>query len=175
MGFLFKNVYKSLKEIYTPMFLLLNLVIAIVYLVVYDYIVGLQGPASLNFVPGYMIYLLVITSSMLITISISSVRKKVIRDASLVGDAVGTITTIVGGIISGCNCSAPLLFELVALGVGSSEIVALNNFISAAQIWIFFSMILLNVVILLYVLNKFSDPSCRIKPRTRRQLSDYSF
>jgi hypothetical protein len=135
---------------------------------IYTCLVRLQGPIALSLVPGYLVYSLVITSSMLITISISSVHRRVIRNASLVGDAVGTMTTVIGGIISGCNCSAPLLFELVTLGIGSSEIVTLNNFISEAQMWIFFSMICLNIVILLYVLNKLSDPSCRIKSKTKK-------
>ena len=157
MAFSIRNIFASIKAIYTPVFFLLNVAIAVIYFIIFTLILKSQGPIALTTTPLYLIYVLVITSSMLITASIYSLIKKTANGAMLAADGIGTIMTFLGGIISGCNCTAPLLFELVAVGISSSEIVGLDDFISAYQVWIFLAIIAVNIVLLANMLNAISD------------------
>ena len=169
VSFSASNIFKSLKAIYTPAMFLLNFAVAVVYLLLFMLVLKSQGPVAITTAPVYLIYLLVITSSMLITASVYSLLRKTANGKMLMADGVGTIMTFLGGVISGCNCSAPLLFELVVVGLSSSEVVALDNFIAAYQGWILAAMIAVNLLLLAQMLNRISDPDANRFGRKNRK------
>jgi hypothetical protein len=165
----FGRMYNSLKRIYTPSRIFLNVVILVAYYYIFNFIIALQEHGAVIIVfPVFILYLLIITSSIAMTIGIYSIRNSKNNEAKYSSTSIGAATTLIGTVIGGCNCTAPLLFGLTALGVNVVEITSLINFISANQITIFFVMIAINLILIFYYLDRFSTPRCMTKsPRKR--------
>ena len=70
------RVYETMKGVYgRPKYLLLNAVILVVYYYLYNFLISLQqNGAVIVLLPIYLLYLLIITSSMAMTIGIYSIR-----------------------------------------------------------------------------------------------------
>lgn len=153
----------TLMSIYRPRYILINFVLAIAYYYLYITLLKVQNYGIvLLHLPQYLLYLLIITSSMAFTVAVYSIWNSRRNKAYISASTVGTLTTLVGGVIGGCNCAAPLLFSFVAVGFSTSQIITLTDFVSKYQTWVVAAMIAINLAIELYYLNKLSTQSCRI-------------
>jgi len=154
---------RGLRDIYSPKYILLNLALLPVYFVVFFALIAYQNdgiPSSVF--PFYWIAGLVLTSSMLATIAIYSIRNTTNNKARLSASTWGTAAAVVGGVIGGCGCGAPLVLNVVAIGVSAGEAIALNNFLTNYQEPIFLTLIIVNIGMIVYYLNKLSTPTCKV-------------
>lgn len=160
------RIINQLISVYRPKYILFNIAAAIVYYFVFITLLSYQqqGITAVSF-PYYLIYLLVVTSSIVLTVAIYSIRNTRNNSAKVSATTAGTVTTLAGTVISGCGCSASVLVSLTAIGVSSSQIFSLDNFFVANQPILLAIMIAINLFVLLYYLNKLSKPSCRIRKR----------
>jgi hypothetical protein len=154
---------RSLRDIYSPRYILLNIVLLPVYFVVYFALIAYQNdgiPSSVF--PFYWIGGLVLTSSMLATIAIYSIRNTMNNRARLSASSWGTTAAIAGGVIGGCGCGAPLVLNLVTIGVSAGDAIALNNFLVNYQEPIFLALIAMNIGMIVYYLNRLSTSACKM-------------
>ncbi len=158
-------MYHTLRGIYSkPSYVLVNVVSLIVYYFAFVYLIKIQEQGVfIETIPPYLIYLLVITSSIALTIGIYSIRNTKRNEAKEVSTGIGTATALLGGVVSGCGCIEPLVLNLSIFGFSASQTFALLDFISGAQNWILWLMIVINSFVVLYYLDKLSKPACEIK------------
>ena len=163
------RMYHTLKEIYVkPKYIALNALAAIFYYYLFGYLISIQQSGIfLVLLPTYLVYLLVITSSIALTIGIFSIRNTRNNEAKEVSTGIGAATAVVGGLIGGCGCEEPLILGLTAFGLSTSDAFALLNFISAYQIPLFSLMIVINLFVVIYYLNKLSQPSCELRKKRK--------
>jgi hypothetical protein len=159
------RVYHTLLEIYRrPAYILINLVSLAVYYYIFVYLIKIQEEGVfIATVPPYLVYLLVITSSIAFTIGIYSIRNTRRNEAKELSTGVGTVTALVGGVVGGCGCIEPLVLNLSIFGLNTSQTFALLDFISGAQGWLLWLMIVINSFVAIYYLNKLSKPACEIR------------
>ncbi len=163
---MYKSAYNTLLSIYkSPKYLFLNIAAFIIYYYLYTFIISLQQyGAVIVLIPLYLLYLLVLTSSVTLTIGIYSIGNTRNNEAKYEATGVGTLTALVGAVIGGCNCEAPAIFGLATIGLLSTTgTIALINFISANQIPLYWALIVINLFVAIYYLNKLSQPSCKIR------------
>ena len=157
------SMLRILVAVYKPKYLLLNIVAFIGYYYVYYALISYQNYGLfLNNIPYGLLYSLVLTSSILITIAVYSIRNTRNNKARTTGTTAGTAVTLLAGVIGGCGCEAPLVLNLAVIGLSASEVVSLNNFLTGYQIQIFEVMIIVNVAVVIYYLYRLSSPSCKI-------------
>ncbi len=155
----------TLKSIYKPKYILLNLVVFAVYYLLIRSIVVAQEKVFLIVNPFlyYMIYPLAITSSILLTIAVYSIGNTRRNMAKVTASGLSAVTALLGSVIVSCGCAVPILFSLAAIGISSADIIYLNDFFSAYSVELVLIFIFLNLFLTIYYLNKLSKPSCRIK------------
>lgn len=160
---------KLLLGIYgQPKYVLLNIAIAVAYYYLYTTILSYQDfGVALFLLPQYLLYALVATSSVLLTLAIYSVRNTRNNLAKGSSSAIGTATTAIGSVVAGCGCAGSFILGLGAVGITTTDAIALQNFVSANQFALTLSLIAINVVVLVYYIEKLSRPSCRIGRRSR--------
>ncbi len=157
------NIGKSLKEIYGPKYILLNAAIAVGYYFVISYILSVQQQGiPFTSVPIYLIYLLAATSSITLTIAIYSIGNTRRNEAKISATSVSAATTVFGGIISGCGCQAAILLNVLTISAGTGEATLINTIATENAPWIFAAMIIINLFVIGYYLDKLSKPSCKI-------------
>ena len=161
------RVMGTIKSIYRkPVYITLNIAAAVIYYGVYDYILSIQThgiAVDINLPPSYLVYLLVITSSVLLTIAVFSIRNSRNNQAKFSAGITGSFTAAFSGVLSGCGCTSPLLFSILApLGL-SSQFVSFDIFFINYQIELFVAFILINIGLAAYYLNRLSSPKCAIK------------
>ncbi|MEM0149343.1 MAG: hypothetical protein QXW10_00395 [Candidatus Micrarchaeaceae archaeon] len=157
----------TLKSIYRkPVYMALNIAAAAVYYLVYNYILSIQTnrvAVNIHLPPTYLVYLLVITSSVLLTIAVFSIKNSRNNQAKFSAGITGSFTAAFGGVLGGCGCTSPLLFGILApLGLGS-QFVSFDMFFVNYQIELFVAFILINIGLAAYYLNRLSNPKCAIK------------
>ncbi|MEM3841370.1 MAG: hypothetical protein QXN59_01595 [Candidatus Micrarchaeaceae archaeon] len=163
---LVRNVRYSLMRIYSrPLYLLLNIAFAIIYYYIFTAIVEAQnhGILLLINVPSYALYALIITASITLTLSVYSIRNTVRNVAVASSSGVGAFATVFGGLINGCGCSAPLLFSIFSSLFGSSAAIYLDYDISNLSLPLTLILVVANLLITIYYLNKFAKPSCNLR------------
>lgn len=160
------NTAKTLKGIYLkPRYIALNIAIAAAYFLVIEYLLSVQQRGiPITAVPVYLIYLLVITSSITLTIAIYSVNNTRRNQAKLSATSVSAVSAVLGGVFSGCTCQAAILFNVIAVLAGAGEASLVNTIIGENASIIFAAMIVLNLFLAVYYLEKLSHPKCRLKP-----------
>ncbi len=108
----------------------------------------------------YLLFLLEATASVLIASSLFSAAKWRVGKAN--GAGIATATTLIGSVTVGCGCTSPILFGITSIFVGSSAVVV-DAFISRNQVYIIIAMILINLLLTIYYLNKISKGACKIR------------
>ncbi len=154
------QLYNSLRSVYSVKYIALNIAIAAIYYIIFQYLVQVQsGIFPVLNVPSFMLYLLVITASMLLTVSIRNLAAH-LSTARLNTSAgvLSGVTTVACSMVAGCGCQAPFLFSLTTLGLSSASIVALIDTLSANATLIIAVLIAINIVSLVYYLNKLQSP-----------------
>ncbi|MGD0728914.1 MAG: hypothetical protein ABR981_02455 [Candidatus Micrarchaeaceae archaeon] len=158
------NLLKSFREIYSLQYLLLNGVIAIAYYFVIHYLLSIQQQGILvTSVPVYLIYLLSLVSSIAFTIAIYSITNTTHNSAKFSATSVSAVTAVAGGILSGCGCQAAILFNVLAISIGTGEATLINTVAAENAPLIFVAMIILNLFVIIYYLEKLSKPMCRVR------------
>lgn len=161
-----RRVSNTLRMIYRPKYIMLNIAAAFVYYFVLTYLISVQQyGAVIVTIPLYLFYALALTASVAFTIAIYSLLNTRNNKAPVSAGVAGTVTTLVGGVFAGCGCTAPLLFSLTAVGFTTSQVFALNDFVSSNIALLFLSMIAINLFVVIYYLNKLSNPACRIRKK----------
>ncbi len=155
----FKTLYKSKAVLITTAFA------SIIYYILIEYIISLNATNGFVFVtvPTVLIYLLVLSSAVLLTISLHSVRLSLsgLEEGSV--SAASLITTVFGGVAAGCNCSVPILSSILyVLSFNAATVSTVIAFVGNYQIELFCAFIALNIYTIYYHLSKLSQ-SCTIK------------
>ncbi len=161
----YKRIYNTIRGIYKPRYMALNVIAVLAYYVLYKILVnirlGLNAPLVL--VPDYIVYILIFTSSILLTLAIYTYKN---RKAKMAGSrataASGTATTFAGGFVASCGCTPSLTLGVFTTFLSASSAYALNNFISVNQIPLFSAIIAINIVMIGYYVNKLSKSYCKI-------------
>jgi hypothetical protein len=154
---------RTLVSIYRPKYLVVNIVALVVYYYAYFELISYQNlGVFLSNVSEDLLYSLVLTSSVLLTISIYSIRNTRNNRASISGTTLGTVATLFGGVIGGCGCSVPVISSLAVVGLSASEVVSLNNFLADYQNQIFGFMVVANLAVIVYYLFRLSTASCKV-------------
>lgn len=137
--------------IYSPPYIALNIAIAVIYYFVFVYLIRLQNYGILLItVPHYLIYALVATSSVMFTIGVYAIRHSLRRGMGASSSTVGTFMALFAGFISGCGCSAPLLYGVTAFGLSIAEVSVASAFIAKYSVAIISAIIAVNVLLILY-------------------------
>lgn len=158
------NFLKSLKNIYTPLYIALNVALAFGYYFLIQYLLSIQqNGIPITSVPLYLIYALSIISSITLTIAIYSIKNSQRNKAKISATGVSAATTLVGGVVSGCGCQAAILFNVLAIAAGTGEATLINTIVTENAPLIFAAMIILNLFVVTYYLDKLSKPACKVK------------
>ncbi len=146
--------YDTLREIYRPKYIGLTITLGIAYSIAFWYLAYIQGGNDVMLsVPIYLIFLLIVSSSNLMTVAIYSIRNMRKSNAKTTGTAASAGTVILGSGLCGCTTT---LLPTVALAVGISTptVYALASFLKNYDTEIVLLLIVINVVVLVYYLNK---------------------
>lgn len=158
------KILKSLKEIYTAWYIIFNIIVAAAYYSIITYILSIQQHGiPVTSVPLYLIYLLSIVSSITLTIAVYSIKNTRRNNAKVSATSVSAASTLFGGVISGCGCQAAILFNILAVGVGTGEATLINTIVAENAPFIFGTLIIINIFVISYYLEKISSPKCRLK------------
>lgn len=152
---------RILATIYrSPKYVVLSVIAAAAYYEVFAYFVSLNNFGIVIFsAPVYLVYLLAITASLLLTITIYSVSLRLRQgmQASSPAGLLASITTIVGGTVAGCACQAPILYNLLYfVGLNAFEASGVVTLLIAYSVEINSFLILLNLAAAYLLLSKIS-------------------
>lgn len=158
------NFVKSLKSIYQPKYIALNVAIAVAYYYLIKYLLSIQQKGiPITSVPFYLVYILVVTSSVTFTIAIYSISNTRRNKARYSATSVSAATAVAGGVLAGCGCQAAILFNVLAVSVGAGEATLVNTIITENAPLLFGAMIIINLFVIGYYIEKLSKPACRIR------------
>src|SRR5271155_4198302 len=105
------NLTKSLRSIYKPKYIILNIFAAFAYYFLITYILSVQQLGiPIVSVPIYLIYVLAVVSSINLTIGVYSIWNTAKNIAKTSATSIGTLTALAGSIFAGCGCQAAILF-----------------------------------------------------------------
>ena len=155
--------YEKIRDIYSLRYILLNVLIAAVYYKLISIIIAAQQfGVVLYSVPIALVYLLVATTSMLMTIAIHTLLNSR-RNRQYHCAVSSAATTFLGGVIGGCGCQAAFLSSALAIVLGTGEATLLNTIVAEHLVVIFAAMALVNIVLIVRSLNNISDQKVRKK------------
>jgi len=159
------NILNTLKGIYgKPKYIALNLGIAVAYYFIIEYLLSIQQKGiPITSIPIYLIYALVVTTSITFTIAIYSIANTRKNNARFSASSVSAVSTVAGGVLAGCGCQAAILFNVLAFGVGTGEATLINTIVSENAPLIVGAMLIINLFVIGYYLDKLSNPKCKIK------------
>lgn len=153
-----------LKRIYRPEFILLNAAFAFMYYLMLTGLLSIQQQGvPFTPVPIALIYTLAISSSVPLTIAIYSISNTQRNRAKVSASASSVLTTVAGGIFAGCGCQAALLTGILALFTTSGEALSISTLAAENAQLLFVSLIVINIFVVAYYLNRLSKPMCRIR------------
>ena len=158
-----RNWGLAIKRVYKPKYLALNLLLGIAYYVIFLYLATIQGGgAIMTGTPWILVFGLIATSSIALTISIYSISNTRRNQAKASGTAVSLGTIVTG---TGLCCCVTTFPAIIAAGIGISTpgVYALGSFLKNYNLYIYSGLILLNLFVIGYYLNKFSKRECRAK------------
>ncbi|MDE1846347.1 MAG: hypothetical protein KGH53_03655 [Candidatus Micrarchaeota archaeon] len=149
---------KVLRAIYSPKYLMLNLFLGIAEYAVFIYLASVQGGGAVMLhTEWYFIFSLIATSSLLLTIATYSVFNKAGRNFGVNGTTCSATTVVVGSGLCGCTTTFSSAIAALFLGAGSPGVYQLSAFLKNYSPYIFSIMILANVFVILFMLEKFAN------------------
>lgn len=131
---------------------------ALYYLFFYYLIVFSDKGIFLVTVPIGLVYALVVSASVLLTVSVYAIGRSIhARYAGAEGSALSIATSALNGIIVGCNCYAPILSSaLYALGFGTLGVSSAISFLGDFSTELLVVFIVVNLAFLYYQLGRIS-------------------
>jgi len=140
--------------------LLLTLAGGVLYYFLFEYLVSLNNYGIVIFyVPIYLVYLLSLTASLLLTVTVYAFSSRIRQGAGIVPSRglVGSISAAVGGCVGGCACQAPILYNIFYLiGLNAFEASGVVTLIASYQTELNVLLILLNAILTYRILSKVS-------------------
>lgn len=152
-----KNRAKRLVAIVTkPIYLAVLIVAAIIYYYVFYYLITSSNYGLfLLTIPVYLLYALVITSALLLTIAVSSIHGGIKYGRAITGSVSGSIILLAGGTIASCACTVPIFVSLLyILGATVADVTLINFYISTYQLYILGALILANLALIYHYLGR---------------------
>ncbi|HUI00536.1 MAG TPA: hypothetical protein VLX56_02765 [Nitrososphaerales archaeon] len=150
---------RALAMIYrSPKYVVLSLAAAVVYYYLFAYFVSLENYGIVIYSePAYMVYLLAVTASVLLTVTVYSLSLRLRRgiQTSSPGGFLASVTTVVGGCMAGCACQAPILYNLLYFfGLNAFEASGVVTTLVSYDFEINLALIVLNIVVAYRLLSK---------------------
>ena len=158
--------FKIIKEIYKPRYIALNALLAVIYYLFFSYLVGVQKASAFFIFPWYLISALILTSSVLSTIAIYSIRATRNNQAKISASGLSLGTIVVGTGLCGCTTSFPIL-AVTTIGLSAEAVTSFGSFLINYNVIIFSVFVLANTLTISYYLNKLSSPECKVKGRVK--------
>lgn len=153
----------TVKHIYKPKYIALNLFLGVAYYALFLYLAYIQGGGAVMLrTSGVLIFGLLATSSVALTIAIYSIANTRRNQAKSSGTAVSLGTLITGTGLCGCTTTFPAVIA-AGIGVSSTGVYALGGFLKNNNPYIFSALIILNLFVIIYYLDRFSKPRCKLK------------
>lgn len=150
-----------LREILTsPAYLILLIIFGVLYYFFIKYIVTVSSQGIfLVTIPTYLLYVLSASSALLLTVSAYSIHLSYKYSFLGIEDgAASAVTTFIGGLVTSCGCSAPLLAVILyGIGVNAIGVSSAMTFIAVNQYWFLGVVVLANLVLMYYSLGKVSS------------------
>jgi hypothetical protein len=152
---------KALAMIYrSPKYMVLTIASAALYYLLFNYFVSLDNHGIVIYSePVYLVYSLAITAAVLLTITVYSLTLRLRRRAQASSSAglLASISTVVGGCITGCACQAPILYNLLYfVGLNAFEASGIVSTLLAYDFDINVALIALNLLVAYRLLSKVS-------------------
>lgn len=158
-----KILLKTLRDIYNPKYIALNLSLAIIYYLLFLYFAYIQGGGAIMVSTSIiLIFGLIVTSSITSTIAIYSIANTRRNQAKTSGTIASLGTLVAGTGLCGCTTTFPAVIA-AGIGMSSTNVYALGGFLKNNNPYIFSVLILLNLFVIGYYLDKFSKRECRVK------------
>ncbi len=158
------RILENAKRIYTSRYALLNAASFIGFYYLLEYVLSAQQHGiPISSVPVSMIYALSLSSSFAFTVSIFYILRSVRNASNITAGGATAATAVVGGIVSGCGCQAAILSGIIAPLAGAGEATLLSTVVSENASLIFSALIILNIGLGIYYLNRPADPACKPK------------
>lgn len=144
----------------SPKYVLLTVFAAGLYYLLFNYFVSLENYGLVIYSePAYLVYLLSLSASVLLTITVYTLSLRLrrgLRTSSRAG-LLASLSTVVGGCITGCACQAPILYSIVYFfGLNAFEASGVVTLFVAHDSEINAALVLLNVAVAFRLLSKIS-------------------
>ena len=155
-----------LKTIYSkPVSIIVTAIFILMYYVLFENIISISAGNLVPILatPIYLIYALIVTSAILLFLSAYNLKISIsnLRNSIYSGISVGS--TILGGIIAGCECQVPLLSLIMYnLGLNSISVSTVISLAGEYEVVIIAILVLSNTFFIYYSLGKMSS-TCSIK------------
>ncbi len=143
-----------------PAYLAIAAISSILFYYLFTYLIAANNYGiMLILVPMYLVYILVITSGIVLSVSIFTIAFSIAyRRIGALGSAEGILIPSIGGLVAGCGCSFPIIESvLLFFGVNVFEAAGIASAIAAYQEWIMVAMILANLAVIYYYLGRLSS------------------
>ena len=158
------RVYGLIKEIYRPRYLGLNAILSILYYIaINEFVLIQQNGVEFTLVNPYLIPPLAVASATTLTIAIYSINRTRRNKAKITGSTLSIFSIISGGIIAGCGCQVPILFNILLIFLSFTDAVSVYAIFSSNVNNITGFLVIINLFVIVYYLNKLSKPMCRLK------------
>lgn len=157
-----KILLKTLRSIYTTKYIALNILLAIIYYLLFLYLAYIQGGGAIMLSTSIiLIFGLIVTSSITSTVAIYSIANTRRNQAKTSGTIASLGTLVTGTGLCGCTTTFPAVIA-AGIGVSNTGVYALGGFLKNNNPYIFSLLIMANILVTGYYLNKFSNSQCKI-------------
>ncbi len=145
----------------------------IYFLIFYNLIIASNYGIFLVTVPIYLVYAMIATAGILLSLGAFSISTALLSRASgLGGGAFSAILPTVGGLVATCACSYSILASLLAFaGINAFEVSGIVSGIALYQLWIMSAIVALNLIMIFYYSGLVADAECKLDPYRRRALA----
>lgn len=160
------SIYQTLRSVYTPKYLLVNLVLVAVYYELIRMLIAAQQFGLVFYaIPSYLIWILTITSSVLMTVAVYSILETRAWKPRYRGAVPSTVTAIAGGVFGACGCQGAVLYSVFALVFGSGEAVFLTTTLAQHVFVVFIGMSCINLLLIGHYFDALTKRECRTTRR----------
>lgn len=166
-----RNAWHGLVSLYSSLFtLFLNAVLFLAYYYLFTVVIEYSNfGIFLVTVPVYLVFLLVLTSSMLATAASVYLRRSLRLRRVAIGLSQSPIAFVVGTVVASCACNVPILAPVLYLiGLNALEVSSAIAFLARFQEPIIGIIVLLNVCCIYYYLGLLSRETIHPRPVTVR-------
>jgi hypothetical protein len=143
------------------------------FLIVYRLIIASNYGIFLVTVPIYLVYIMVASAGLLLSLAVFSIKTALVGRASSVSEgAFSAILPTVGGLVATCACSYSVLAALLAFfGINAFEISGIVSGIALYQLWLIVAIVIINLLMVFYYSGKVAAAECKLDWRKRKALA----